>query len=111
MTETQIRSALRLHRHNPETYSHAMLARHYCVTADELRSEMERVLRRRKTTDSRRNQRSAVNRQLRPIDEALRQRARHLVWMERTDTRDLTARILGDPIPGRRALDRRHQSA
>jgi len=27
------------------------------------------------------------------------------------DTRDLTGRILGDPIPGRRAIDRRNQGA
>jgi hypothetical protein len=33
--------------------------------------------------------------------------ARRLMQLIPADTRDLTARLMGDPIPGRRAIDRR----
>jgi hypothetical protein len=39
--------------------------------------------------------------------EPLERDARRLMAMIPPDTRDLTARFFGDPLPGRRALDRR----
>ena len=39
------------------------------------------------------------------------EQARKLMAFIPTDTRDLTARICGDPLPGRSALDLRHREA
>lgn len=39
------------------------------------------------------------------------EQARKLMAFIPTDTRDLTARICGDPLPGRSALDLRHRES
>lgn len=39
------------------------------------------------------------------------EQARKLMAFIPSDTRDLTARIFGDPLPGRSALDLRHREA
>lgn len=44
---------------------------------------------------------------LRPVDEARDEVRRRLEQIEASDTRDLTQRFCGDPIPGRSALDMR----
>jgi hypothetical protein len=106
MPLTAAREARRLHLHNPQTYTVAMLARRFGVSIACLRESMDAAGQR-----ARRKVMSDEG----PGDEAPsalaieREIRRRMVALERQDTRDFTGRYLGDPPPGRSALDQRRE--
>jgi hypothetical protein len=108
MPLTAAREARRLHLHNPQTYTVAMLARRFGVSIACLRESMDAAGQRA---------RRKVTRDLEPAEDtpsALaieREIRRRMVALERQDTRDLTGKLFGDPPPGRSALDQRRAGA
>lgn len=96
---------------DPEKIKEALAARKSGATYEDLAA----MLNCSKGTVERLLQRHGMTRKYKPrgprslpeaaLDARLKQRAREMWFKVPADTRDLTARLMGDPLPGRSALD------
>lgn len=109
LSDAVVREARRRHRHNPITYSVANLARRYGVPVEWLEAEFSRIEAHDALSNVRRAEAAAAAREelARPVEEARRALAERLRALEAADARDLTGRLLGDPVFERSSLYRK----
>ena len=121
LTEAQIAAARRMHF--KEGKSFAVIATRFLCTPETIRTHLDPVYAKKRRDAKRASDRRhhAKQREQRLADPVLHPRVLHggptkREWQNRVaeipdDTRDLTARVFGDPLPGRSALDRRMADA